>query len=115
MLDGIKYIPITSSYQSVFTSFFKDAIKISENQKLDNSDNELNYPLMRIFLITTYEHLVDKDPQFIKGALVSLKINLENLFIKYKNLNHKLANPNVAIENIFLSEQEIYNRHFTKL
>jgi hypothetical protein len=115
MIDSIKYIPITRSYQSVFSSFFEDALRISENHKLDKSENQLSYPLMRRFMITTYEHLVDKDPQFVRDDLLSLKRNLENLFLIYSDLNSKLSNPAVQIEHIFLQEQEVYSNVMTKI
>jgi hypothetical protein len=107
-LNGIKVIPITKSYQDTFRDFFENAIKISKSKNFDHSDNRLDYSLMRRFMITTYEHLLDKDPRFVNEDLLRLKQNLEDVYTIHKDLKSKLSNPNLDFESIFLKDQEVY-------
>jgi hypothetical protein len=108
-LDGIKYIPITRSYQDTFRNFFEDAIKVAKNSSFEDSTNNLDYALIRRFMITTFEHLMDKDPRFVNDDLLRLKRNLEDVYTIYRDLKQKLSNPTLDFDSIFLKDQEVYN------
>jgi CheY-like chemotaxis protein len=107
-LDGIKFIPITKSYKETFYSFFQDAIRISQSQKVEDSENTLAYPMMRRFLITAYEHLLDKDPTFVNKDLLALRRNLEDVYFIYKDISDVIQRPNAKFETLFLPQQEVY-------
>jgi CheY-like chemotaxis protein len=114
-LDGVKFIPITKSYKDTFYSFFQDAIRIAQSQKVAESENTLSYPLMRRFLITAYEHLLDKDPTFINKDLLALRRNLEDTYFIYKDISDTLQRPNAKFETLFLPQQDIYNLVIKKI
>lgn len=108
-LEGIKYIPITKSYKDAFYSFFRDAIRIAQSNKVSKLNETLSYPVMRRFLITAFEHLLDKDPTFIDKDLIALRRNLEDTYFIYKDIKDKLELPNVKFETVFLAQQDVYN------
>jgi CheY-like chemotaxis protein len=114
-LSGINYIPITKSFKDTFFSYFQDAIRISQSNKVEDSEDTLSYPQMRRFLITAYEHLLDKDPTFINKDLVALRRNLEDTYMIYKDIKEKLSLPNAKFETVFLPQQEIYNLVMRKI
>jgi CheY-like chemotaxis protein len=114
-LEGIKYIPITKSYKETFYNYFQDAIRISQSNKIVDTEDTLSYPMMRRFLITAYEHLLDKDPSFIDKDLLALRRNLEDIYFMYKDIKDVLDRPNGKFETLFLPQQEIYNLVIKKI
>lgn len=111
-IDKIEKIPAKKTIERVIDEYFKDTIELLQNtEKIVQDSKIIDYTKMQRFLHTTFEHLQDKDPNFIDDKLSNIKLNLDNTYTMAKNFKSKIAQPNSKFEIIFLKS----NPYFVKI
>jgi hypothetical protein len=104
----LETIPLEKTIDEVLGEYFHKAIKAIKDENVDKKSKLLNYGLMKRFLNTAYNHLVDKDPSFVDGNLMNLKLTLEDLHKIHHDMADKKQFPELKFENVFLRSQKVY-------
>jgi CheY-like chemotaxis protein len=111
--DTLTEIPISPDYEMFLSNYFRDSLTTLENNSI-KGDKVLSYPLMKRFLSTAYDHLLDKDPTFIDQKLGDLKIVLERTYRVYRALEELTSYPEAKFESVFLKNQSVYYKIYLK-
>jgi hypothetical protein len=109
-ISELSFIPLSPEYIEFCESYFKDSKEIIENETIQSDTKLLNYRLMRRFLATAFDHLMDKDPTFLDDELKKLRSTLHKTFKVYRNLEELISYPEVKFESVFLKKQVTFRK-----
>jgi hypothetical protein len=108
-VDRLKEIPTKKSHKRVIEEHFKDTLELLQTtESIVKEAKIVDYTKMQRFLHTTYEHLLDKDPEFVDPKLGNIKLNLDNTYIMLKSFKQKVINPVNKFEFIYLKSNAYY-------
>lgn len=114
--DYASDIPLSVSIKDCIDEHFDDvSYSIEEYEASFEEHEELNYALMKRFLNTAYNNLMDMDSSFMDEELVGLHSDLLALDKLYTQLLKKESVPKIAYEKIFLDRQKIYKENKKRL
>jgi hypothetical protein len=109
-LEDIDHIPLMPDYTELLSAYFSESIYVVQNTKTENTNKLLNYQLMKRFITTAFDHLIDKDASFMDDKLCDLKVLLERTYRVFKNLEELAQYPEAKYEALFLKNQRAYNK-----
>jgi hypothetical protein len=110
-VDKLEKIPSKKNAQRVIEEYFKDTLELLQNtEKIVKDSKVIDYTKMQRFLHTTFEHLQDKDPEFIDDKLSNIKLNLDNTYTMAKNFKSKLVQPVQKFDVLFLKTNAYYKK-----
>lgn len=113
-LDKLSFIPLVPSYEIIINVYFEEAINVISTSDVNQDTKVLSYNLMRRFLSTAFNHLLDKDPTFINDELRELKSKLEKTYKIYKNLEELILYPEAKFDTVFLKKQQVFYKIYHK-
>jgi hypothetical protein len=108
-IENLSYIPLNPTYKEFIQDYFSIAIDTVSNIEIKQDSKLLSYIHMRRFLVTAFDHLIDKDPTFIDDTLKDIKLLLERTFRVYKAFQETKSYPDIKFDSIFVKKQKVYN------
>lgn len=92
-----------------FFAHFNDSI--SQFSHFEHADKKLNYLLMKRFIFTAYNNLVEMDHTIAIGKVSKPKRQIENVRKQYEELQNHIKKPlSLNFEKFYLSKQSTYNK-----
>lgn len=104
-------ITITLNISTAVANYF-DKIKehINRRSAYKKVDGKLDYVLIKRFLSTTFNNLVDIDLHIITPKIKALNGDLQEMGGVYEDFTNKTRHPHLAYKEVFLSCQAEYNK-----
>jgi len=103
------FIPIDKNVDTTVREYFFGIDKnIQERTSFQTSKMRLDFLRIRRFLFTTYNNLTELDTTFITPEIKKIRDDLIQMSRVYDDYKVKTTYPDVAFDNIFLSQQSEY-------
>ncbi len=108
--NSYEVIPVDEDVKWCVFSFFNAYDeKIDEYKHHAKSEKKLNYQLMKRFIFTAYNNLVELDQTISRGKVFKPYKDIKNVYNIYSELNLFVSKPiSLSFEKLFLRKQKTY-------